>query len=254
MHKLSTTDTRRTFYWTAFKAVVGAKNKLSQLQYDDLQTEWHIWAYDGPEILECRIWSGAIPASAINDGYTQAQNDSDKSDWTTSYQSYSNKSLVEVYSPLFSGYLTNGGSVNLAANGAVTPLVFTLVAGSSELRIDTLSLILEFPNATNYGDKFVTTSIGALTNGMLLEAKSYDNLISPWQNMRRTRDLIEIADSVDVLSAQSNLFRVNVRLPSGRLVLARSSQFLSPDFVRITVRDNLTAFSWAEAYVQGVTL
>jgi hypothetical protein len=85
-----------------------------------------------------------------------------------------------------------------------------------------------------------------------LEAKAGD-LAFTWQNMKRTRDIVEIAQDFDIVTGTTNFMRVRVHLPRA-LRLLRNGTFAAPDYIRLTVRDNLSSFDFAEAYFQGVKL
>lgn len=81
--------TQRTYRWTAWKAIELVKG--GPYQYDDDGDTYTIWFYDGPEVHLCTIWKDSVPDSIINnEGYSQAQNDSDKTDWETNYKPTAN--------------------------------------------------------------------------------------------------------------------------------------------------------------------
>lgn len=83
-------NTYRNYRWTDWKAIVTIKN-IARPQFDDDGAVYTIWGYDGPEVHMCQIWKGELPYSIT--GYTQVQNDSDKSDFETNYKSNYNQSL-----------------------------------------------------------------------------------------------------------------------------------------------------------------
>lgn len=80
--------TPRQSTWTAFLAFLALKH--GSLQYEDDGEKYTVWFYDGPEVHVCTIWKGAVPGMTVANGYSQVQNDSDKSDFTTNYQSTAN--------------------------------------------------------------------------------------------------------------------------------------------------------------------
>ena len=82
---------QRSLDWTSFKLSVSAKT-LS-VQYEDNGTTYLIYGYDLPEVLTCTIWMGTVPPSVVSGGYSQAQNDSDKSDFETNYKPYANQPI-----------------------------------------------------------------------------------------------------------------------------------------------------------------
>jgi hypothetical protein len=86
--------------WTSFKTVSLAK--VLSIQYDDDGTVYSIFSFDDGELAyTCTIWKGAVPDTVIAGGYSQATNDSDKSDFETNYKPYANK---PVYPPKFNDF------------------------------------------------------------------------------------------------------------------------------------------------------
>lgn len=93
---LSPSFTQRVFSWTDWKTILTAKKFLYQHSEDS--DIYQIWGYDGPEVHVCYIWKNTVPYSIVDNGYSQSQNDSDKSDWETNYKNYSNKQLSSTVS------------------------------------------------------------------------------------------------------------------------------------------------------------
>lgn len=87
--------TVRSYRWTQWKTVKTAKNLIHQ--YDDDGTVYTIWGYDGPEAHVCTIFKNEVPYNIINEGYSQSQNNSDKSDFETNYLPSANASLAAQY-------------------------------------------------------------------------------------------------------------------------------------------------------------
>lgn len=85
---LSSQFTQRSYLWTDWKAVEAIKG--GQYQYDDDGVIYTAWFYDGPEVHVCTIWKGVVPDGILSGGYTQTQNDSDKSDFETNFKSEGN--------------------------------------------------------------------------------------------------------------------------------------------------------------------
>jgi hypothetical protein len=75
--------TIRAGTWTIFKTFLGTK--IQNIQYDDDGSVYMIYGYDGPEIISCTIWKSTVPDSIVSGGYSQSQNDSDKSDFETNF-------------------------------------------------------------------------------------------------------------------------------------------------------------------------
>lgn len=75
--------------WTNFKSTV--ISKALSIQYNDNGSAYTIFAFDDSSVIyTCTIWKGTVPAGVISGGYSQAQNDSDKSNFETNYKPYAN--------------------------------------------------------------------------------------------------------------------------------------------------------------------
>src|SRR5574338_129583 len=75
--------TVRNYSWTNWKTILSSKDGI--YQYDDDGVQYTIYFYDIPEVYVCTIWKDIVPDGIIGGGYSQAQNDSDKSDFETNY-------------------------------------------------------------------------------------------------------------------------------------------------------------------------
>lgn len=82
--------TTRTYHWSAWKNVQSSA-KSGSFQYDDDGTVYTIWLYDGPEVHLCTIWKDVVPNHILSGGYTQDQNDTDKTDFETNYKAAGNQ-------------------------------------------------------------------------------------------------------------------------------------------------------------------
>jgi len=104
--------------WTAFKVLVASKDL--RLQYDEDTETYEVFAIDNPIAYVCTIWKTTVPYAVVAGGYSQAQNDADKTDFESNYQGDANKRLtssIEVTfqeSTLVDGYTTTS-STNFAA-------------------------------------------------------------------------------------------------------------------------------------------
>lgn len=85
--------TRRDWSWTTWKAVYATKG--SPFQYDEDATVYTIWTYDSNEAHVCNIWKGLLP-DGITASYSQAQNDTDKTDFETNFKSLGNLPLSQL--------------------------------------------------------------------------------------------------------------------------------------------------------------
>ncbi len=83
--------TIRNYRWTQWKTIKTAKSLIHQ--YDDDGVVYTIWGYDGPEVHICTIFKNEVPYNIINEGYSQSQNNSDKTDFETNYLSSANATL-----------------------------------------------------------------------------------------------------------------------------------------------------------------
>jgi hypothetical protein len=239
--------------WTTFKAL--APQKAVQVQYEESADCYCIYGYDLPEVLTCTIWRAAVPDAVVVGGYSQAQNDSDKADFEANFKPYANRPITNPRSLILATTLKSGGSANLAVNGsAVTPVVFEYTPPNNyDIEITAISLLFEDVTVFAFGNNFIRSGLAPLTNGLVLSTKAGDQVVNPWHTMRRTRDIVAICESFNIVTGATNFLRVAIRLPRS-LRLFRQGTFVSPDYLRVTVCDNLTAFDFAEAHFQGVRI
>lgn len=243
---------QRSGTWAWFKPLI--TSKTIKVQYEEDSETYFIFGYDHPEVLTCTIWKGTVPPSVVTGGYSQATNDANKTDFETSFKPYSNRSIDDVPSLIVANSIKSGGSANLAVDGSATPVVFEYNPSANyDIQVTALSFLFEDVTAFAFGNNFIRSGLATLPNGLLLSCKAGDQVVDPWQNMKRTRDLVEIAQDFSIITGTVNFLRVRVHLPQS-LRLFRSGTFASPDYLRVTVRDNLTTFDFAEAHFQGVKL
>lgn len=76
--------------WTTFKASVSTRGLTAFIQYIDDGSTFTIFAFDSLLVLKCVIYKGTVPDGIVAT-YSQAQNDSDKADFTTNFQSSANQ-------------------------------------------------------------------------------------------------------------------------------------------------------------------
>jgi hypothetical protein len=98
--------TQRYYSWTDFKTVLLGKYLIHQ--YDEDDSKYTIYGYDGQEVHSCIIYKGEVPES-ITAFYSQVQNDADKLDFETNYKTFSNRPLVPK-AAIILGYTTSSGS------------------------------------------------------------------------------------------------------------------------------------------------
>lgn len=119
--------------WTAFKSTVITSKNLS-LQYDNDGAIYTIFAFDGPIAYRTVIYQGTVPDVVVASGYSQSQNDTDKSDFTTNYQANANKSVGAVQTVETTVAWTSSTTLNTALTLNVTgygTVAITLNQGST---------------------------------------------------------------------------------------------------------------------------
>lgn len=140
--------------WTEFKASVSAKSL--RMQYVTGTNRYDIFALDGPIAYACVIWSGTVPDGVIAGGYSQATNDTDKSDFTTNYQATANQpQVISVQGAVSGNALPVSGNVG-ATSSATTSA--TTVA-SSATNVTLLSANSNRLGATIFNDSTQTLYI-----------------------------------------------------------------------------------------------
>jgi hypothetical protein len=238
--------------WSWFKPLIISKS--FKVQFEEDSSHYMIYGYDGPEVLTCTIYKGDVPASIIAGGYDQSMNDADKAEFEADYKGNANRSIDDVPSKIIAKPLKDAGtSADMAVDGSVTPVVYFYNPPANwDIEIHQLSFLFEDADNIAFGNQFVLDTVDNLANGLLLEVKATDESFT-WQNMKRTRDLIEICEDFDVVTGARNFFRVKVHLPRS-LRLARDGTFGSPDYIQVTVRDDLSSFNFIEAFFQGVKI
>lgn len=83
--------TQRHYKWSDWKTVKSVKNFIHQ--YEDDSVVYTVWGYDGPEVHLCTIWKSEVPSAVIETGYSQNQNNIDKTDFEDNYKTAANKAL-----------------------------------------------------------------------------------------------------------------------------------------------------------------
>lgn len=78
--------------WSWFKPIAASKGLV--VQYDEGSDTYLVYGYDGPEVICCTMWQGEVPASVVEGGYSQSQNDADKAEFEAAYKPIANKAIV----------------------------------------------------------------------------------------------------------------------------------------------------------------
>jgi hypothetical protein len=84
--------TTRFYRWSQWKALASNKSLIYQHEITS-DGVIKIWGYDHPEVIITEIFNGDVPQSAIDSGYSQAQNDADKAEFNALYLSKSNREI-----------------------------------------------------------------------------------------------------------------------------------------------------------------
>jgi hypothetical protein len=144
--------------------------------------------------------------------------------------------------------LLNGSSRNMNVNGSVTPVVFSWSPGASyDVEGSSLNLVIEEPTIS-FGDSFFGVTL--LTNGLLIEAKAQDRVYNI-ANFKRTREVVQFTSSggFELYSATPDLAKVLIGL--GGIKFMKAGTYATPDYVRITVRDNISGLNHVSAVFCG---
>lgn len=150
--------------------------------------------------------------------------------------------LVLLTDPVSSG-------TDLAVDGSGTNVDFEYTGEADEsVELTSLSLLFE-DNGFKVGDNFMNES--TLANGLFLEIKAQD-VVLPTITMQRTRDLVEFSRPAEpFVFVGANALLRSLRVADTGIVLAPKGTFGTDDYVRLTVRDNLTGLSFGHARLAG---
>lgn len=115
--------------WSTFKTNLSGKGLTARMQYDDDGTVYTVFAFDTPIAYSCTIWKGTVPPS-ITSIYSQAQNDTDKTDFETSFKAGANASLSKTQIKTYVVEVALAGALNKdmisifnpASSGKITKL------------------------------------------------------------------------------------------------------------------------------------
>lgn len=88
---ISQSYTIRNCSWVEFKNFYNIKQFVMQSDEDDLL--YYIWAYDGQESFLTNIYKNEVPEIVVTNGYSQAQNNLDKTDYLTNFKALCNRKI-----------------------------------------------------------------------------------------------------------------------------------------------------------------
>jgi hypothetical protein len=198
--------TQRVYTWTNWKTILANKGGIPQ--YDDDGVIYTIYFYDGPEVHASTIWKGAVPDGIINSGYSQATNDSDKSDFETNYKPFFNRPIAPKASTNL-GYNTSSGS-NLTI---IRATAYTEQTTNAQRSI--LSSSASDTNSAGTGARTVTITyydqnlVGPFTETIALNGVSSVNTVSS------TICFIEKIEVATVGNQLSNIGTITLKATTG---------------------------------------
>jgi len=159
-----------------------------------------------------------------------------------------------ILSELFNLNFLNGGSPDLTVNGSGTPIQFDIPLSNNDRVINSIS-IYGRDNGISFG-KFLALN-SALANGITFEIKSNDNTFTSLPititDDFRNRFCISPRDFVVDFASSEDAFTASFVSPSP-IIIRNQNEFTTPDYVRVTINDNLTAINYLEAIVFGSAL
>jgi len=147
--------------------------------------------------------------------------------------------------------LNGNGSTDLAINPGATPDEFFLPFSNDD-RIVTSINIFGRDNGIQYGNFLGNNS--ELANGLIFEVKSEDQVFQfiPIRSTDDFRNVFAVTPSdfiVDFASGE-DAFTASF-IPSVPFYIRKQSDFASPDYVKLIVRDNISAINYLESICKG---
>jgi len=142
------------------------------------------------------------------------------------------------------------GQSKLSIDGSVTPVEFVLLSDPDvDLIVQSMCLIAEFTGSIAIGDKFLMDALSTLSNGLFIEAQMNGESFN-FGNLKRTRDVVEMSQpqgGFNTIVGTTSLWQVFFYLPQFSQVSKDST-----DYVKVTVRDDLSDIDFMEIFLQGV--
>jgi hypothetical protein len=146
------------------------------------------------------------------------------------------------------------GQAKLSIDGSGTPVEFILPAATDvDYDIHSMCFVAEFTGSIAIGNKFIMDTVATLTNGLFVEGKLSDTSFN-FGNFKRTRDLVEVTQpqgGFNVIQGTTSLWQVFFWLPPYAR-LGKQGSLPPDDYIKATVRDDLSAFDFMEIFLQGV--
>ena len=153
---------------------------------------------------------------------------------------------------LFFANALNGGSADLTVNGSSTPVEFTIDAGVQDALITELRFYGR-DNGIQFGNFLGLNS--ALTNGVEVEVKSND-IIFTLPLIKTTDDFLNkfafgTGRSAGVEQASGEDYFVASFIPAAPFIIKQAGTFVTDDYIKVTVQDNLTQINYFEFIAAG---
>lgn len=164
---------QRSGDWTWFKPLISSKSL--RVQYEDNGDVYLIYGYDMPEVITCTIWKGTVPESVVGGGYSQAQNDADKSDFETNYLPTANKPIIQSVGS--TGLQTYAAEVALAGANNKDMLSIVNPAGSGKvLKLRKVWGVVPSSSGASVIISFELRGTTEVTTGTIISAKKMDSV------------------------------------------------------------------------------
>jgi hypothetical protein len=135
-----------SLFWTDFKSILQSKN--TTLQYITGAISYTIFCIDDLVVYTCTVWTGTVPDDIISSGYSQAQNNSDLSDFQTNWQPSANG---QASSTIATGSL---GALNATVQISMSALQSVGVQISAGTFIGIIVAEISFDNGTTWNQTY----------------------------------------------------------------------------------------------------
>lgn len=154
---------------------------------------------------------------------------------------------------LFIDSFSNNGSTALNINASGAPVEFTIPLKNEDTAISSIS-IYGRDNGIQFG-QFL--AINQTITGIIFEIKSDDNVFSSppitITDDFRNKFCISPRDFVIDVFSNEDVFTAAFVSPSP-IIIRGQNTFTTPDYIKVTIRDNISQVNYLEASVFGATL
>ena len=147
-----------------------------------------------------------------------------------------------------SAYLLDGSSREMAIDADPTPVVFTWNPDSND--VYGLALVVAMEDAAiDMGDAY--GGIDSLDNGVLIEIKAED-VEYEIANIKTTREFNQLAEPGSFELIITTPDNMNVHISLDGYTFKADGTYSTPDYVRVTIRDDLNNLVHQSALFKGV--